>query len=81
MNSSSLVKALEQIRESEKQIDIICCLEEGSFVVTYEKTKIELNMSTKESSLIFFFINLMSKLQVVGTVPAIDFAAYAKSLS
>lgn len=80
LDSSYLVKALEQVKEPDKQIDIICCLEDGSCVMSYERDTIELRKSTRSSSLVFFFINLMSKLQDIGTVPAMDYNAYAKSL-
>jgi len=72
--------ALQQVKENSCQIDLICCLTAGSLCISYKKGKITLKRSTAESSLIFFFIKLISDLQKIGTVPAIDFDAYARTL-
>ena len=57
-----------------------CSLQDGAFWfkrVTGNKYSFE--RSAKEESLIFFFLNLLSELQQLGTVPAIDLKAYIKS--
>jgi len=80
LKSSFLIKALEQVKDQQKQIDIVCCLDAGSFVVSYEDAAIKIVKSTRESSLIFFFINLLSKLQAMGTAPLLKYEEYAKTL-
>jgi hypothetical protein len=58
-----------------------CSLQDGAFwfkkcrgnKYSFERT------AKKEESLIFFFLNLLSELQQLGTVPAIDLKAYIKS--
>ncbi|WP_164931376.1 hypothetical protein [Longirhabdus pacifica] len=40
----------------------------------------ELQRSTKDEILIFFFLNLVNDLQKRGTVPAIDIKQYMKVL-
>lgn len=58
-----------------------CSLQDGSF--WFKKcrgNKYSFERSVKkEESLIFFFLNLLSELQQLGTVPAIDLKAYIKS--
>jgi len=80
INGSNVCGALEQVKDSNSQIDLICCLTRGALAISYEKDSIKLKKSTPESSLIFFFIKLMSALQDIGTVPAIDFNAYSRTL-
>lgn len=82
INSRRLEKALKEIDDENGRIDIGCCLESGSFTVNYNNEgTITIERSTAESALIFFFIRLMSMLQQLGTVSAIDFNSYAKNLS
>ena len=62
-------------------IDLGCVLEEGTFKVKIlEYNKINVEMSHYKKSLITFFLELLSGLQKLGTVPAIDIDQYAKSL-
>ena len=74
--ASIIRNALETVKDKVKQIDLICCLTVGSLEVSYKDDRIELKASTPEGALIFFFIELLSALQNIGTVPAIDFNAY-----
>lgn len=58
-----------------------CSLQDGAFWfkrATGNKYSFE-RSAGKEESLIFFFLNLLSELQQLGTVPAIDLKAYIKS--
>lgn len=65
----------------QERIDIGCALQFGSFEVTYpDNAKPIIEKSEEEDSLIFFFLHLLSRLQQLGTVPALDIAEYAKSL-
>lgn len=58
-------------------IDMGCCVRHGSFV----QNKRQLHRSGREESLLFFFLHLLKRLQSGGTVPALDFGQYLKSLS
>ena len=54
-------------------LDCGCALEDGAFDVFDG----ELSAVPSEGALIYFLFRLLSKLQSLGTVPAIDWAAYA----
>jgi hypothetical protein len=77
---SRIKNSLEQVRDENSQIDLICCLNAGSSPVFYEKKSISLEKPTAKGSLVFFFIRLMFELQRLGTVSAMDFNAYPKTL-
>lgn len=74
---NSLDKALFDL-EHDSKIDIGCVLAEGAFLADHEKTVIL--KSTKEESLIFFFLKLLIELQKLGTAPAIDINCYGIAL-
>lgn len=57
-------------------IDMGCCVRHGSFVRDGSK----LRRSNAEESLLFFFLQLLKRLQGAGTVPALDFDQYLKAL-
>jgi hypothetical protein len=66
--------------EVQKRIDLGCALQSGAFDVQYiggNKSKIKRD---EKNTLIFFFLQLLSRLQSMGTVPAIEIDEYAKSL-
>ena len=55
-----------------------CSLDKEAFWVKKdEKDKATIEKSKGKEGLIFFFLNLLSELQRVGTVPAIDIQCYA----
>lgn len=64
-------------------IDLTCCVKKGSFANDYNaKTGyIEVLYTEKENSLVFFLLELLRKLQTIGTVPAIDITAYEQHIS
>ena len=63
-------------------VDLVCCVEEGSFANYDAKSGYrEVLYTGKENSLIFFLLELLKKLQSVGTVPAIEIQAYEKHIS
>jgi len=74
-NFINVLKEYEEI----SQLDIGCVLEKGSFIVDYHDG-FSVNKSTKEETLIYFFLNLLIKLQNLGTVPAMDINLYTKAL-
>jgi len=73
------LSALERVKNDNYQIDLACCLNFGSFVAEYKKS-ISLRKSTPDAGLVFFYINLLKMLGDVGTVCAIDYTEYEKSL-
>lgn len=65
-----------------ERLDIGCSVCDGGFEIIFEaddNTQIE--MSNAEHALVFFLLRLLSRLQNVGTVTAIDYAAYTKWLT
>ena len=67
---------------AQERIDLGCSLQYGGFEATYhKKTKPTIEKSGQKESLIFFFLHLLSRLQEIGTAPALDIIEYAKSLN
>lgn len=65
----------------EKAVDFGCVLGCGAFSVMPSDTgECYVGESSNDISLISFFLDLLSRLQRLGTVPAIDIDEYAKSL-
>lgn len=65
----------------EGQLDIGCALKHGAFdIVRDEHGEVWINRSTPDVSLIFFLMRLFTRLQSLGTVPAIDLGLYAGTL-
>lgn len=62
------------------RIDMGCCLEKGSFLIKYDSESYSFETSSDDESLIYFFLKLLSKLQELGTVPALDINAYGRAL-
>ncbi len=62
-----------------QQIDIGCSLQFGAFDARYGEI-FRIETSRKEDSLIFFFLRLLSRLQTLGTIPAMDIAEYERAL-
>ena len=67
------------VYEENQRIDIGCVLNKGAFSFNYETKK--LKTSGASESLVFFFMELLTALQKMGTVPAIDLAAYSRALT
>lgn len=67
--------------KANQRIEVGCALEAGSFQVQYgAKGREKIEVSEVNTALVSFFLNLMSKLQQAGTVPAMDIPAYVQSL-
>jgi hypothetical protein len=76
----SFTNAIKEL-SLEKRIDLGCALRSGAFDVTYlGDTESIIETCGAEESLIFFFLHLLTRLQQLGTVPAMNIAEYAKSL-
>lgn len=63
------------------RVDLGCALCDGGFEVVYSDVgDPDIARSRGESSLIFFFLRLLHRLQQTATVPAIDYAEYSSLL-
>ncbi|CUR81621.1 DUF6602 domain-containing protein [Achromobacter xylosoxidans] len=63
--------------DDHEKLDCGCALEHGAFD-TFDG---QLKTVPPEGALIYFLFRLLSKLQSLGTVPAIDWAAYATTIN
>lgn len=56
-------------------------MDNNTFEQNYnEYTNTPIQYCDGENSLVFLLLNLLKKLQDIGTVPAIDFSQYAKNI-
>ena len=62
------------------RLDFVCSLKGFAYKLQYRESEILEQTSTKDESLIFFFINLFVLLQDMGNPPAMDIMAYAKAI-
>ena len=77
----ALGKMMVRISE-EQQLDLGCALNHGSFLVKYRNAKVEcIESSPPSTSLVSFLFQLLSALQSIGTVLAIDYSEYIKAIS
>ena len=80
-NQQNISSAINRLSDIER-IDLGCALEFGSFQVEYDSEgKPTIEISSSSDALISFFLNLLARLQRLGTVPAVDFKQYARSLT
>lgn len=63
-----------------QRLDFGCAITEGAFEINYSGDQVTLSNSEPSLSLVRFFFNLLAKLQSFGTVSAIDYSEYIKSL-
>jgi len=76
--TASLLKEIIKLK-GKNRLNFGCSLESRAFVVNYnEGAKIE--TSSPEGSLIFFFLKLLSSLQSLGTVPAMEIEKYTEKM-
>ncbi|MBU1020078.1 MAG: hypothetical protein KJ847_02600 [Firmicutes bacterium] len=75
---TNFIVSIKKLSKDE-QLDIGCCIEKGGFVIDYSKG-ISIEKSSKTSTMTYFFIKLVAKLQDVGTVPCIDFEKYLETI-
>ncbi|MEE9239180.1 MAG: DUF6602 domain-containing protein [Thermodesulfobacteriota bacterium] len=73
----NLKNCLLKLSELEN-INIGCILRHGGFTFNHETSDIE--MSSDDESLIFFFLKLLYLLQSLGTSPALDIQVYSEFL-
>lgn len=75
-------------REREERLDFVCSIKNNTFVIennTFEKEydpKVipKILYCEADMSLIYLLLNLLRRLQDIGTVPAIDYNEYAKKI-
>lgn len=68
-------------RPDEQRLDLGCALCDGGFEVMYAVDgEPQVTQSGADSSLIFFFLRLLHRLQQIATVPAIDYVEYSALL-
>lgn len=76
-------------RQRNERLDFVCSIDNNTFVIDnnvfeneYNETITpEIKYCEKDESLIFLLLNLLKRLQDIGTVPAIDFSKYAEGLN
>jgi len=76
--SKGVENEIKKLPEKQR-INFGCSLESGAFIVTYND-QLAFEKSEKSNGLIFFFLKLLSALQSLGTVPAMDIETYIKQL-
>ncbi|MGD8450889.1 MAG: hypothetical protein PVJ57_03645 [Phycisphaerae bacterium] len=65
----------------DEQLDIGCVLQAGGFECSWDGGDCEVRVSESGDALITFFLRLLSRLQGLGTVPAMDLEEYERALS
>lgn len=71
-----------------ERLDVVCSIKNSTFIVdnnTFipnykEDVKSCIRFCDGENALVFLLLNVLKKLQDIGTVPAIDFSQYAKNI-
>lgn len=83
----NVVKYVNGASKTER-LDIVCSLNESTFIVDNNifvsgykaDVKPPIRYCIGKNVLIFLLLNVLKKLQDIGTVPAIDFSQYAKNI-
>jgi hypothetical protein len=76
----SFLNAIYELKRDE-QLDIGCVLQAGGFECSWNGGACEVRASEGGDALITFFLRLLSRLQALGTVPAMDLEEYERALS
>jgi hypothetical protein len=75
----SLAKLLNELSTA-GMLDLGCAVRTGAFESRLMKRRIEVQVSTRENALIFFFVRLLQRLQAMGTAAAIDLDKYVETM-
>lgn len=80
------------LKNDDMRLDCGCALKEGAFdIFNYDSVFIKdgsintailddkLNIKTADNSLLYFIFRLLTQLQAIGTVPAVDWRSYAEA--
>jgi hypothetical protein len=73
------IQSIERLDEIAR-LDIGCTVTSGAFDITYPNRKPNIEISQVDLALVNFLFRLLSRLQLVGTVPAIDYESYIRSI-
>ena len=77
---TSLEGLMTKVPEVER-LDLGCAIRDGAFGVEYlDSDGTSVSISPEDSSLVTFFFQLLAQLQRIGTVPAMDYGAYLRSV-
>ena len=76
------------INDHNKRLDFVCSISNSTFIVDNnifiedfdETAQPNIRFCEREKSLVFLLLNLLKRLQEVGTVPAINYSDYADSI-
>lgn len=80
--SPKILSELLKKQTKVSRLHLACVLQRGSIALSIGKNqKKTINTFPVEQALIQFFLSLLTALQRVGTVPAMDIASYAAALS
>lgn len=82
--ASNVIKYIHT-SDHNKRLDFVCSISDNTFVADhnifvkqYDAAKTpSIRACEKENSLVFLLLNLLKRLQDIGTVPAIDYSKYA----
>lgn len=85
---NSNVYANANITNHNKRLDFVCSISDGAFVFDnnifvkdYDLMQLPcMRFCESNNSLVFFLLNLLDRLQRIGTVPAIDYTRYAAAV-
>lgn len=74
--------------DAQKHLDFVCAISGGAFVVDHNPFRNQFDPAAppamryceNNASLVFFLLNLLKRLQDIGTVPAIDYMSYARGI-
>lgn len=85
---SNTVKYIKE-RSYEEHLDFVCSVSNNTFVVEnntfvseYDSNQTPIiRFCEKDESLVFLLLNLLQRLQDIGTVPAIDYSKYAQKIN
>jgi hypothetical protein len=69
-------RSLITAETGDRALDLGCALNGGSFAVTWNGGEVAIETSEPTNALIYFAMKLLRSLQLMGTVPAIDYTAY-----
>ena len=64
----------------ESRLDLGCVLRDGAFSVDCASGQPKVELRPRATALIYFFLKLLSRLQAVGTVAAMDYDQYGQVL-
>ena len=74
-------RLMTEIPEAQR-LDLGCAIRDGSFNVSYDDDGVaKASVSPGPASLVAFLFQLLSMLQAIGTVPAIDYAKYLEAVA